>query len=159
MAEIQLTIDGREVRAEAGTTILEAARKAGIQIPHLCYREDLTPDHGLPPLRGGSGRGQDARRLLRLPGGQQNGGAHQHPTGAGCPQTGRGASPFRSSLRLHDLRKERHLPPGKIRLSVRHPPVALPGGTARLSSAGFQPFLRAGLQQVHPLRTVRHGLP
>ena len=46
MAEIQLTIDGREVRAEAGTTILEAARKAGIQIPHLCYREDLTPATG-----------------------------------------------------------------------------------------------------------------
>jgi len=46
MAEIQLTIDGREVRAEAGTTILEAARKTGIRIPHLCYREDLTPATG-----------------------------------------------------------------------------------------------------------------
>jgi len=46
MAEIQLTIDGREVRAEEGTTILEAARRAGIQIPHLCYREDLTPATG-----------------------------------------------------------------------------------------------------------------
>jgi predicted molibdopterin-dependent oxidoreductase YjgC len=46
MAEIQLTIDGREVRAEEGTTILEAARKAGIDIPHLCYREDLAPTTG-----------------------------------------------------------------------------------------------------------------
>ena len=43
MAEIQLTIDGREVKAEAGMTIFEAAKKAGIPIPHLCYREDLTP--------------------------------------------------------------------------------------------------------------------
>jgi len=43
MAEIQLTVDGREVRAEEGTPIFEAARKAGIHIPHLCYREDLTP--------------------------------------------------------------------------------------------------------------------
>jgi formate dehydrogenase alpha subunit len=43
MAEIQLTIDGREVRTQEGMTIFEAARKAGIHIPHLCYREDLTP--------------------------------------------------------------------------------------------------------------------
>jgi len=46
MAEIQLTVDGREVRAEEGLTIMEAARKAGIDIPHLCYREDLTPTTG-----------------------------------------------------------------------------------------------------------------
>ena len=43
MAEIRLTIDGREVPAEEGMTIFEAARKAGISIPHLCYRHDLTP--------------------------------------------------------------------------------------------------------------------
>ena len=43
MTEIRLTIDGREVQAEEGTTIFEAARKAGISIPHLCYRHDLTP--------------------------------------------------------------------------------------------------------------------
>ncbi len=43
MREIQLNIDGREVKAEEGMTIFEAARKAGIKIPHLCYREDLTP--------------------------------------------------------------------------------------------------------------------
>jgi len=43
MAEIRLNIDGREVHAEEGMTIFEAARKAGISIPHLCYRHDLTP--------------------------------------------------------------------------------------------------------------------
>ncbi len=43
MTEIRLNIDGREVQAEEGTTIFEAARKAGISIPHLCYRHDLTP--------------------------------------------------------------------------------------------------------------------
>jgi formate dehydrogenase alpha subunit len=42
MAEIQLTIDGQEIRAQEGTTLFEAARKIGIDIPHLCYREDLT---------------------------------------------------------------------------------------------------------------------
>jgi len=43
MPEVQLTIDGRETRAEAGTTIFRAAKNLGISIPHLCYREDLTP--------------------------------------------------------------------------------------------------------------------
>jgi predicted molibdopterin-dependent oxidoreductase YjgC len=43
MPEVQLTIDGREIRAEAGTTVFQAAERSGISIPHLCYREDLTP--------------------------------------------------------------------------------------------------------------------
>ena len=43
MREIHLSIDGLEVKAEEGTTIFEAARKVGIKIPHLCYRNDLTP--------------------------------------------------------------------------------------------------------------------
>jgi predicted molibdopterin-dependent oxidoreductase YjgC len=41
MAEVLLTIDGREVTAEEGMTVFEAAKKAGILIPHLCYRSDL----------------------------------------------------------------------------------------------------------------------
>lgn len=43
MKEIRLHIDGREVITKEGLTIFEAARNAGIDIPHLCYREDLTP--------------------------------------------------------------------------------------------------------------------
>lgn len=43
MSEIQLQIDGKEVRAPAGTTILEAARSAGIAIPTLCHHEQLAP--------------------------------------------------------------------------------------------------------------------
>ena len=40
MSEITLQIDGKEVVATKGMTILEAAQKAGIAIPTLChYRE------------------------------------------------------------------------------------------------------------------------
>ncbi len=46
MSEIILEIDGREVKAEAGMTILEAARAAGIHIPTLCYHEKLEPYGG-----------------------------------------------------------------------------------------------------------------
>lgn len=42
---VELQIDGKEVRAEEGITILEAAREAGIEIPTLCYHTELMP-HG-----------------------------------------------------------------------------------------------------------------
>lgn len=38
---IQLTIDGVSVEVPAGTTVLEAAKKAGINIPTLCYLKDV----------------------------------------------------------------------------------------------------------------------
>lgn len=37
---ITLTIDGHKVQVEPGTTILQAAKKLGINIPTLCYHED-----------------------------------------------------------------------------------------------------------------------
>ncbi len=43
MSEIILTIDGTEVAATKGMTILEAAQKAGIYIPTLCHHELLEP--------------------------------------------------------------------------------------------------------------------
>ncbi len=39
---IKLTIDGTAVEVERGSTILEAARKAGIEVPVLCYFEHTT---------------------------------------------------------------------------------------------------------------------
>lgn len=38
---VKLTIDGQTVEVPAGTTILDAAKKAGINIPTLCYHPDL----------------------------------------------------------------------------------------------------------------------
>jgi len=40
---VTLTIDGREVRAQEGVTVLEAAREHNIYIPSLCYHEEVTP--------------------------------------------------------------------------------------------------------------------
>ncbi len=40
---ITFTIDGREVTAEEGATILSAARGAGIGVPTLCYHDRLNP--------------------------------------------------------------------------------------------------------------------
>ena len=46
MAEISLTIDGQDVKAREGMTVLEAAREAGIYIPSLCYHPSLAPYGG-----------------------------------------------------------------------------------------------------------------
>ncbi len=39
---IDIRIDGKEFKVEKGTTILEACKMAGINIPTLCYHPDLT---------------------------------------------------------------------------------------------------------------------
>ena len=38
---ISLTIDNVKVEVPAGTTVLEAAKQAGINIPTLCYLKDI----------------------------------------------------------------------------------------------------------------------
>ena len=43
MSNITLTIDGQEVACAAGTTILDAATAAGIDIPNLCAHPTLKP--------------------------------------------------------------------------------------------------------------------
>ena len=38
---VNLTIDGRQISVEENTTIMEAARSVGIQIPSLCYLKGI----------------------------------------------------------------------------------------------------------------------
>lgn len=47
MDQIKLTIDGQEIEAQAGTTILEAARGVDIYIPSLCSHPDLPQAEGI----------------------------------------------------------------------------------------------------------------
>jgi NADH dehydrogenase/NADH:ubiquinone oxidoreductase subunit G len=46
MSEVLLQIDGKQVEAREGMTLLEAARSAGISIPTLCHHEKLEPFGG-----------------------------------------------------------------------------------------------------------------
>ncbi len=43
MKEVTITLDGREVKAQEGATILEVAREHGIEIPTLCSDDKLEP--------------------------------------------------------------------------------------------------------------------
>ena len=46
MSEIKFILDGEEVTATAGQTILEAADAVGVYIPRLCHLEGLIPHGG-----------------------------------------------------------------------------------------------------------------
>jgi bidirectional [NiFe] hydrogenase diaphorase subunit len=46
MSDVLLQIDGIDVKAVEGMTLLEAARSAGISIPTLCHHEKLEPFGG-----------------------------------------------------------------------------------------------------------------
>jgi predicted molibdopterin-dependent oxidoreductase YjgC len=43
---IEVTIDGRTIQVPPGTTVMEAARAHGIDIPHLCYHPELSVSGG-----------------------------------------------------------------------------------------------------------------
>jgi NADH dehydrogenase/NADH:ubiquinone oxidoreductase subunit G len=43
MSEVKVVIDGAEVSAQGGMTILEAAKEAGAEIPTLCHIPGLMP--------------------------------------------------------------------------------------------------------------------
>ena len=40
---INLTINGKNIEAQAGQTILDVAKKHEVRIPTLCYHKDLSP--------------------------------------------------------------------------------------------------------------------
>src|SRR5210317_1594158 len=39
---VKITVDGQEIEVPVGSTVLEAARKLGIEIPRLCHHEALS---------------------------------------------------------------------------------------------------------------------
>jgi formate dehydrogenase major subunit len=41
---ISFELDGKPVDAIPGETILQAAKRSGVEIPHLCYKEGMRAD-------------------------------------------------------------------------------------------------------------------
>src|ERR687889_225462 len=39
---VNLTIDGRQIQAPPGTLVIDAAKRAGIEVPAFCYYEGLS---------------------------------------------------------------------------------------------------------------------
>ena len=47
MSLINIKINGKDIQVEAGTTVLQAAKKVGVEIPTLCHMNlhDLNIEH------------------------------------------------------------------------------------------------------------------
>src|SRR5918995_1718977 len=41
---VEFRLNGKDVVARSGETILQAAKRHGVEIPHLCYKEGMRPD-------------------------------------------------------------------------------------------------------------------
>src|SRR5215510_205218 len=41
---VEFKLNGRDIVAHGGETIIQAAQRHGVEIPHLCYKEGLRPD-------------------------------------------------------------------------------------------------------------------
>ena len=41
---IRFKLDGRDVEGRADETIIQTAKRLGLDIPHLCYKEGMRPD-------------------------------------------------------------------------------------------------------------------
>ncbi|MGZ8153935.1 MAG: formate dehydrogenase subunit alpha [Burkholderiales bacterium] len=41
---VEFTLNGKPVAAEPGETIIQAAKRHGVEIPYLCYKEGMRPD-------------------------------------------------------------------------------------------------------------------
>ena len=71
---VTLTIDGVEVKTKKGTTILQAAKESGIDIPTLCFLKDINEmgDCRMCRRAGSRTKEQTARRMEK-PGGDRSG--------------------------------------------------------------------------------------
>ena len=49
----KLTINDIEVEVEPGTSILQACKEIGIEVPHFCYHDKLSVPGQLPDVLGG----------------------------------------------------------------------------------------------------------
>ena len=81
METIKLKINGIEVTAPKGSTILEAARLAHIEIPTLCFLKEIN-EIGLPRMYCRIKKWK-AGYFLRISCGRRNGSIYQYSKGHG----------------------------------------------------------------------------
>ena len=97
MENITLKINGVEVKAPAGSTILEAARLANIEIPTLCFLKDINE---IGACRMCVCEVKGARSLVASC-------VYQHAQGSGLQKENIGADPFQPSQKMPVLRPQR----------------------------------------------------
>ena len=70
-------IDGQRIEVEDGVTVIQAADRLGIEIPHYCWHPGLTDRRQLPHVPGRDREGAQAADRLQHAGRRRHGGAHE----------------------------------------------------------------------------------
>ncbi len=161
MSEFTFTLDGREVAASEGQTILHVALTHGVAIPHLCHDPRLSPTGAcrlcLVEIEGEAGLHTACTRLA-MPGMTVRTEQRADPR---LPENDDRIPPQRASRRLHDLRCRRRLPASRLRLRVRRGRKAVSfGGAARGGGRLHRRPQGNRLRslEMRPLPTVREDL-
>ncbi len=157
---VELVIDGRAVSVPPGTSILDAAASAGIDIPALCYDKTLST-FGACRLCSVEIEGRanlvaacatpvaDGLVVLHRIRDRRRRAAHRARPAALRPPPG-----------LPDLREGRRLPAAGVLLPLRRRAHELRQGRDQAARARRrQPPDSARPEQVHPVRQVRARLP
>ena len=105
----KLTIDGKPVEVPDGTSVLQAARKAGIRIPTLCYLEGVQAIGACRVCLVEVEGGEDPDGVVRHAGGRGDEGSYQYEARARRTPGGGGAAAVGTRRQLSDLRTEQRL--------------------------------------------------
>ena len=155
---VELTIDGRTVSAASGTSILQAARAAGIDIPSLCQDDRLEPFAAcrlcLVEVEGARAPLVSCATPVAEAMVVHDGERRPHRDAQGAPR----AAALRPPQRLHRLRPLRAVPPAGAGLPLRRRRGELRRRGARVPGPRRQPLRRLRPRQVHPLRPLRRHL-
>ncbi len=151
---VRFTLDGREVSAATGETILEAASRHGIEIPHLCYTPGMRPDGNCRAcVVEIKGERVLAPSCCRAPVGRHGRAEREQPRTPRAEGRRRDAGVRRAGARL-----QARLGAGAVAALARHRQAALRAARAararRLASRdGGQP------RCLHPVHALRARLP
>ena len=163
-----VVIDNREIEIPAGRPLngIEAARLAGIEIPHYCWhpglsvvgscRMCLVEVGSRDPKTGKITMQSEARAGLQYGGGRRHGAGDQQREGGPRPGDGRRRPAAAAPDRLPDLRQGGRVQVAGLSLPVR--PRRAPGRHSSLHQPpprpGRRDAVRRSLRDVQPLRAL-----
>ncbi len=152
----KLTVDGKEIEVPAGTNLIEAARRLGIEVPHYCYHPGLPIAGACRLCMVDLEKAPRPHDRLQHAGGRRHGGDDPDPARARAPALGHGVAPRQPPARLPGVRSGgRVLAPDLLHAAraLRAPDDRRQGPQAQ--GGADRAARHAGRRAVHPLLALR----
>ncbi len=163
MPDVTFTVDGKKLTAPAGTLLIDACRKAGIEIPAFCYYPGLSSAGRLPHVRRAPGKSAQAANRLHHHRRRGPGLHHRVARDRAGAQGHHRTAPRQPPARLPRLRRRRRVRVAGHDLQVRRRRKPLRRGQAPSRRAAvvarrlLRPPALHPLLPLHPHVRRRHG--